>query len=130
MTQTFSRILLISAFAVCGAAHAQKAAETTNTPQRAGEASTMTGGAPNAKTSNETTTATTSTDKAADKAAKKTAKADAKAAKADAKADAKLAKGDKSAAGKASATATSNVPEKAGEASTMTGGVPNKKTTN
>ena len=45
--------LLAAALATAGAAHAQKAAETTNTPQRAGEASTMTGGAPNAKTTNE-----------------------------------------------------------------------------
>ncbi|HVE53116.1 MAG TPA: hypothetical protein VNB23_06995, partial [Ramlibacter sp.] len=90
---------------VAGLAPAQTAADTTNTPQRAGEASTMTGGAPNAKTSNEGAT---------DKPAGKSGKA---------------AKGQK-AAGKHSAAATSNVPDRAGEASTMTGGAPNKKTTN
>lgn len=94
--------LLAATLAAAGAAHAQKAAETTNTPQRAGEASTMTGGAPNAKTTNEVTT-----DKASKSKAAKTSKAK-----------------------KGGASETSNVPERAGEASTMTGGAPNKKTTN
>jgi len=53
MIQTLSRIALIAAFAVSGAAYAQKANETSNVPQRAGEASTMTGGNPNAVTDNE-----------------------------------------------------------------------------
>jgi hypothetical protein len=35
-----------------GNADKAKANESSNTPQRAGEASTMTGGAPNAKTAN------------------------------------------------------------------------------
>jgi hypothetical protein len=110
MIQTLSRIALIAAFAVSGAAYAQKANETSNTPQRAGEASTMTGGAPNAKTTNETTTPSP-----ADKAMTKRAKG-------------KMAKKGKS--NMATATETSNTPQRAGEASTMTGGVPNKKTTN
>jgi hypothetical protein len=114
MIHTLFRIALAAALAVAGAAHAQKAAETTNTPQRAGEASTMTGGAPNLKTNNETTTSGT-----ADKADRKAAKA-AKGTKASGN----------SAANKGGASETSNVPERAGEASTMTNGVPNKKTTN
>lgn len=108
MIQTLSRIALLAAFAAGGVAHAQKAAETTNAPQRAGEASTMTGGAPNAKTSNATTTPSS----AEKSAAKKTGKV------AKAKTD------------KAAAAGTSNVPDRAGEASTMTGGAPNKKTAN
>lgn len=100
-TKTSCAVVLAFALAAAGAAHAQKAAETTNTPQRAGEASTMTGGAPNAKTSNEVTT---------DKS--------------------KAAKPAKGTAKKGGASETSNVPERAGEASTMTGGAPNKKTTN
>lgn len=119
MVQNLSRLALVAAFALAGAAHAQKAAETTNTPQRAGEASTMTGGAPNAKTTNETTTATTA-DKAGDKAAKKADKAAKKASK----------MGASGSTDKGGAAATSNVPDRAGEASTVSGGVPNKKTTN
>lgn len=107
MIQTLTRIALAASLAVSGAAFAQKAAETTNVPQRAGEASTMTGGAPNAKTSNDTTT--TSKSSKSSKASKKRAK---------------------SGSGMAGASATSNVPDRAGEASTMTNGAPNKKTTN
>ncbi|MCC2676034.1 MAG: hypothetical protein K0R89_1597 [Ramlibacter sp.] len=109
MTHTIAQIAVIAAFAVSGAAFAQKAAETTNTPQRAGEASTMTGGAPNAKTTNATTTSSTA----------------GKASTA-----ASGSKGTTSSSGKGSASATTNVPDRAGQASTMTNGVPNKKTTN
>ena len=113
MLHTISRLALVAAFSIGGIAHAQKAAETSNVPQRAGEASTMTGGAPNAKTTNETTTPST-----ADKASSKPSKV------------AKTSKASKTSTGKGSATETSNSPQRAGEASTMTGGVPNKKTTN
>jgi len=102
---TLARLFTIAIFATSTAAFAQKAAETTNSPQRAGEASTMTGGAPNAKTTNESTTTT-------DKSAKKPRMASS------------------AAKGSASAAGTSNVPARAGEASTTTNGVPNKKTTN
>lgn len=112
MIQTLSRIALIAAFAVSGAAYAQKANETSNSPQRAGEASTMTGGAPNAKTTNETTTASPG-DKAMTKRARN-----------------RMSKKARASANAGSATETSNTPQRAGEASTMTGGVPNKKTTN
>lgn len=107
-----SRTLIVAGlFAAAGAVQAQQAAETSNTPQRAGEASTMTQGAPNAKTTNATTTDKT------------TAKSKSKAGKSmDASASGSTGKG--------SATETSNVPQRAGEASTMTGGAPNKKTTN
>ncbi|HEX2544573.1 MAG TPA: hypothetical protein VHL79_06830 [Ramlibacter sp.] len=104
MQLTLSRAFVLATVLAAGAAYAQKAAETSNTPQRAGEASTMTGGAPNKQTSNAT---------------------DASGAP---MAKAKKAKSSKSA--KASASETSNTPQRAGEASTMTGGAPNKKTTN
>jgi cytoskeletal protein RodZ len=105
---TLSRsIVLAGVLAAAGAVQAQSATETSNTPQRAGEASTMTKGVPNAKTSNDSAATTT----------KKTSKD-------------KMAKAGGSSANKGSATETSNVPQRAGEASTMTGGVPNKKTTN
>ena len=45
-------IVFAAALAAAGVAQAQVAAETTNTPQRAGEASTMTGGVPNMSTDN------------------------------------------------------------------------------
>ncbi|MDB5752462.1 MAG: hypothetical protein JWP65_2883 [Ramlibacter sp.] len=108
MKLTLSRTLILAAAVSAGGiAQAQtRAAETTNLPQRAGEASTMTGGAPNAKTTNTTTTD------------KKTSKADRKAA---------TKAGN---AGRAKANETSNIPQRAGEASTMTGGAPNAKTTN
>ena len=105
MKTTLTQIALLAAFAVAGAAHAQKANETRNVPQRAGEASTMTGGAPNAKTSNTATTAKNAASAASG------------------------AKGTTS-SGKGSASATTNVPDRAGQASTMTNGQPNKKTTN
>lgn len=104
MTRTLTQIALVAAFALSSAAYAQKAAETTNVPQRAGEASTMTGGSPNAKTTNSTTTAGKSSTAASS------------------------AMGNTS--GKGSASATTNVPDRAGQASTMTKGVPNQKTTN
>jgi hypothetical protein len=117
MIKTLSSIALLAAFAVSGTAFAQKAAETSNTPQRAGEASTMTGGAPNAKTTNDTTTSSPA-DKAGTKSSKPAKVAKAKTSKS------------KSSSSMGGATETSNAPERAGEASTMTGGVPNKKTTN
>ena len=103
MKHTLTQVALLAAFACAGAAHA---AETTNVPQRAGEASTMTGGAPNAKTTNSTTTSSAAMG---------------------------AASGPKAAAsgsGKGGASATTNVPDRAGQASTMTNGQPNKKTTN
>ncbi len=115
MFQRLSQIALLAAFAVAGAAHAQKAAETTNTPQRAGEASTMTGGVPNAQTSNPVTTPSTA----------EKAEMDRKSG-----ATTSTSKGGKVSANKGSASETSNVPQRAGEASTMTGGAPNKKTAN
>ncbi|RYY73479.1 MAG: hypothetical protein EOO24_46485 [Comamonadaceae bacterium] len=105
-------LVLAAALAAGGIAQAQTAAETSNVPQRAGEASTMTGGAPNAATANPTGT---TTDK----------RASSMGNKAHGKAHDKAGT-----SGKAAATETSNTPQRPGEASTMTGGAPNAKTTN
>ncbi|QJW85584.1 hypothetical protein HK414_26840 [Ramlibacter terrae] len=151
-------IVFAAALATAGIAHAQKAAETTNVPQRAGEASTMTGGAPNATTSNApgTTTArpanvntgktgeTSNVPQRAGEASTMTGGApnaktsnapgtttDKKTSKMGNKSDKMGSKTDKmGAGGKAAAAETSNTPQRPGEASTMTGGAPNAKTTN
>ena len=141
-------IVFAAALAAAGVAQAQ-VAETTNSPQRAGEASTMTGGAPNAKTTNATTTSrpanvntampaeTTNVPQRAGEASTMTGgQPNAKTTNTvgtttDRKTSKMGNKSDKAGtAGKAAATETSNTPQRAGEASTMTGGAPNAKTTN
>jgi hypothetical protein len=81
-------------------AQSTSASGSSDTPSKAGEASTQTHGVPNAKTTNSPDGASTSKD-----AARQGAKAN-------------------------SASTTTDVPGKAGEASTMTQGAPNAKTTN
>lgn len=139
-------IVFAAAIATAGLAHAQQA-ETTNIPQRAGEASTMTNGRPNLETSNPTTTsrpanvntgkraetsnvphrageASTMTNGRPNLETTNAVTTDKKTSKMGNKAD-KMGHG-----GKAAATETSNTPQRPGEASTMTGGAPNAKTTN
>lgn len=95
-------IVFAAAMAAAGVAQAQLA-ETTNTPQRAGEASTMTGGAPNSQTSNLPGTTTNKQTSGMGNTGSETA-------------------------GKAAAAETTSTPQRPGEASTMTGGAPNVKT--
>jgi hypothetical protein len=92
-------ILLAGLIAFAGAASAQTgAAATSNVPTKAGEASTMTQGVPNAKTTN-------STASEAPVVTKDQAREDAQ--------------------GRGKATATTTTPGRAGEASTMVNGKPN-----
>ena len=91
-------ILLAGLIAIAGVAHAQTAAGTSDVPVQAGEASTMTQGVPNAKTTNSMAS-------------------DAPAmTKSEIREDAQ---------GRSKATATTRSPGRAGEASTMVNGVPN-----
>jgi hypothetical protein len=95
---TTPSLLLAGLMALAGVANAQTAAGTTDVPSKAGEASTMTNGVPNAKTTN-------------------TPGSEAPAmTKSQIREDAK---------GRDAATATTNSPGRAGEASTMVQGKPN-----
>lgn len=91
-------ILLAGLIAFAGVANAQTAAATSNTPVQAGEASTMTQGVPNAKTTN-------SMASEAPAMTKSEIREDAQ--------------------GRSKATASTRSPGRAGEASTMVNGVPN-----
>jgi hypothetical protein len=91
-------LLLAGLIALAGAAHAQSAATTSDVPTRAGEASTMTQGAPNAATTN------TPGSEAAP-VTRTQAREDAQ--------------------GRSKASATTHTPGRAGEASTMVKGNPN-----
>ena len=92
-------LLLAGLIAFAGVANAQTAAATSNTPLQAGEASTMTQGVPNAKTTNSGS-----------------AEMPAMTTKSEIREDAQ---------GRSKATATTRSPGRAGEASTMVNGVPN-----
>jgi hypothetical protein len=91
-------LLLAGLIALAGAASAQTAAGTSNVPMKAGEASTMTQGVPNALTTNTPGSETPA-----------------------------LTKGEirNEAKGRDAATATTRSPGRAGEASTMVKGDPN-----
>ena len=91
-------LLLAGLMALAGAASAQTAAGTSNTPLQAGEASTVTQGVPNAKTTN-------SMASEAPAMTKSEIREDAQ--------------------GRSKATATTRSPGRAGEASTMVNGNPN-----
>ena len=91
-------ILLAGLIAFAGAASAQTAAGTSDVPTKAGEASTMTQGVPNAKTTN-------SSASEAPAMAKDAIREDAQ--------------------GRGTASATTRSPGRAGEASTMVNGNPN-----
>lgn len=91
-------IALAGLIAIAGMAHAQTAAGTSNVPVQAGEASTMTQGMPNAKTTNST------------------------ASEAPAMTSSEIREDAK---GRSSANATTRTPGRAGEASTMVNGKPN-----
>lgn len=139
-------LILAAALAAGGIAHAQtRAAETTNTPQRAGEASTVTGGAPNAATTNAVTTPrptgatarpaeTANVPPRAGEASTMTGGAPNAQTSNAVTTDKKKTSVDRKAAMPAGTTGkaadTTNVPTQAGQASTMTGGAPNAKTTN
>ncbi|MEO7548070.1 MAG: hypothetical protein ABIT82_06570 [Ramlibacter sp.] len=98
--RTTASLLLAGMMAFAGIANAQSgsASATTDVPGKAGEASTMTNGKPNAKTTN---------NMASDMSA--TTKGEARAG----------------AKGQTNASATTSVPGKAGEASTSVAGRPN-----
>lgn len=96
MKKTTYSLLLAGLMAAGGIAQAQTASATADVPVKAGEASTMTQGKPNAVTTNQTAGATTT--------------------KSEARNDAK---------GGTNASATVKSPAKAGEASTMVNGKPN-----
>jgi hypothetical protein len=91
-------LLLAGLLALTGAVHAQTAAGTSDVPAKAGEASTMTQGVPNAKTTNST------------------ASEAAAMSRSDIREDAQ---------GRGKAAATTRTPGRAGEASTMVKGNPN-----
>jgi hypothetical protein len=91
-------LLLAGLLALAGAANAQTAAGTSNVPNKAGEASTMTNGVPNAMTTNTPGSETPAMTKGQ-------IRQDAK--------------------GRDAASATTNSPGRAGEASTMVQGRPN-----
>ena len=91
-------LLLAGLMALAGAAHAQTASGTSNVPLQAGEASTVTQGVPNAKTTNSTATETPAMTKSEIR---------------------------EDAQGRSKATANTRTPGRAGEASTMVNGVPN-----
>lgn len=93
-----SSLLLAGLMALAGVASAQTAAGTSDVPMQSGEASTMTQGVPNAKTTN-------------------TPGSEAPAmTKSEIREDAQ---------GRSAATATTRTPGRSGEASTMVNGVPN-----
>jgi len=136
-------IVFAAAMAAAGVAQAQLA-ETTNTPQRAGEASTMTGGAPNVAASNSTTTQrptgvpatpaeTTNVPQRAGEASTMTGGApNSQTSNLPGTTTNKQTSGmgntGSETAGKAAAAETTSTPQRPGEASTMTGGAPNVKT--
>ncbi len=91
-------LLLAGLMALAGVANAQTAAGTSNVPLQAGEASTVTQGVPNAKTTN-------STASEAPALTKSEIREDAQ--------------------GRSKATVTTTTPGRAGEASTMVNGKPN-----
>jgi hypothetical protein len=93
-TFTKTSLVLAGLMAIAGASQAQS---TTNVPAKAGEASTMTNGVPNAKTTN-------------------TPGSEGVTTKDQARMDAQ---------GRSKASATTSVPGRAGEASTMVKGNPN-----
>ena len=90
--------LLAGLIALAGAANAQTAAGTSDVPQKAGEASTTTQGAPNAKTTNTPGSETPPMSKTEIR---------------------------EDAQGRSKAAATTTTPGRAGEASTMVKGKPN-----
>ena len=100
MKTTTTSILLAGLIAVAGAANAQStpAGGSSNVPSKAGEASTMTNGVPNAKTTNSAVSETPMMSKDAVR---------------------------QDAQGRNTAAATSSTPIRAGEASTMVQGKPN-----
>jgi hypothetical protein len=100
MKTTSISILLAGLIAVAGAANAQStpAGGSSNVPPKAGEASTLTEGQPNAKTTNSAVSDTPIVGKDAIR---------------------------QDAQGRSTAAATSSTPNKAGEASTMVQGKPN-----
>ncbi len=97
-TSTTASLLLTGLMALAGVASAQTGAATSNVPTTAGEASTTTNGAPNAMTTNTPGSETPAMSKGQ-------VRQDAK--------------------GRDSASATTNSPGRAGEASTMVQGKPN-----
>ena len=100
MSKTYLPILLAGLLAAAGVqAQSTSASGSSDSPPKAGEASTQTMGAPNAKTTNSAVSEVPVSDKDAIR---------------------------QEAQGMGSAAATSNVPPKAGEASTFTQGKPNK----
>lgn len=100
MSKTYLPILLAGLLAAAGAqAQSTSASGSSDSPPKAGEASTQTMGAPNAKTTNSPVSEVPVSDKDAIR---------------------------QEAQGMGSAAATSSVPPKAGEASTFTQGKPNK----
>lgn len=116
-------LLLAGLIAAAGAVHAQStpAAGSSDVPSRAGEASTMTQGVPNANTTNSATTdtgATTGNNMGASGAAGASTgmSSTTPASKDLIRAEAKNQGG---------ASATSSVPSRAGDASTMVNGRPN-----
>ena len=97
---TYTSLLLAGLIAVAGAADAQStsAGGSSNLPSRAGEASTMTNGVPNAKTTNSAVSDMPMMSKDAVR---------------------------QDAQGRGAAAATSSTPDRAGDASTMVQGKPN-----
>ena len=115
-------LLLAGLMAAAGAVQAQStpAAGSSDVPSRAGEASTMTQGVPNAKTTNSATTDTGATGNnmgaSGSTGASTGMGSTTPASKDQIRAEAK---------NQGRASATSSVPSKAGEASTMVNGRPN-----
>ena len=95
---TTTSLLLAGLMAVAGVANAQAAAGTSDVPSKAGEASTMTNGVPNAKTTNTPGSGAPAMTKGQTR---------------------------QEAMGRDAASATTNSPGRAGEASTMVEGKPN-----
>jgi hypothetical protein len=118
-TKLTAALLMAGVFA--GGAIAQTASATSDVPVKAGEASTQTNGVPNMVTNNtpNASAPVTSASGVAVDSAGATATMGAAPASSNAREVPNY-----------NATSTSNVPTKAGEASTMTNGVPNAKTHN
>ena len=130
MTTAKTTVSLLLAGLMAGGAWAQTAAPTSDVPVKAGEASTLTNGRPNMATNNEPVTAAPAVTGAMGAAPVTSATglpvdsaASSSTAVMGAPADARIVPFH-------SASVTSNVPTKAGEASTMTNGVPNAATHN
>lgn len=130
MIHAKTTVSLLLAGLLAGGAYAQSASGSSDVPLRAGEHSTVTHGQPNMATSNDSQLHPPAVSSTADPINSAAGLPVDSASSSDSDTAIMGAPSEPRVLSRDSATVTSNVPTRAGEASTMTNGVPNMSTHN